>query len=227
MCQNFKKILILTNFFLHDLKFSGQNVVLLFILIFIQMMFVFGNINIIKEYFLVINFILLNLVIIQAFDHCLEQDINDGSLDWILSQRLSELSYFLARSFAFIGVVLLPLIVFVVSIWCWQQNAFPSIIFLFLALLLGGIQVVLLSGSLSLSLLFRQQGFHLSLPLCLLPLQLPTLIILRALETNQINPFSALFILFGLCLLTVTTTQVIVKKSFGKASNRFNFFNLF
>jgi len=111
---------------------------------------------------------------------------------------------------------LLPLIIIILAIWWCQQGNLETVFILFLALFLAGTQTILLSGSLSLSLLFRQQGFHLTLPICLLPLQVPTLIILQALESQKIAPLSASIILLGLCLLALAAAKVIVQNALSR-----------
>ena len=211
-----KTFLMLTRFALYDLKSTSQEIVLLFIFIFAELGFVFQGGTFIEGRFVVLNFTLISVILVQAFAHCFHQDLEDGSLDWLFTQRIHESVYFLSKCVAFMVTTLLPLIMIILAIWWCQQGNLETVFILFLALFLAGIQTILLSGSLSLSLLFRQQGFHLTLPICLLPLQVPTLIILQALESQKIGPLSALMILLGLCLLALAAAKVIVQSALSR-----------
>ena len=210
-----KAFFTLTRFALYDLKSTSQNVILLFVFICAELGFVFQGGTFVQGGFIVLNFTFLTFILVQTFSRCFHQDLEDSSLEWLFTQRIPEFVYFLSKCLAFMITTLIPLIAIILAIWWCQQGSLETVFALLTALLLSGLQIVLLSGSLSLSLLFRRQGFHLTLPICLLPLQVPTLIILQALEGQQISPASALMILLGLCLLALAASKVIVQNALG------------
>jgi len=66
--------------------------------------------------------------------------------------------------------------------------------------MLIGIQSICLGGALSISALTTKvQGIHISLPLCLIPLGLPSLLLISGLDQGTIG-LSALSLLAGLTL---------------------------
>lgn len=213
MLKMLKTFFMFTRFALHDLKATSQRVILLFVFIFAELGFVFQGGTFKEGGFFVLNFILISVILVQAFAYCFHQDLEDGSLEWLFTQRIHESVYFLSKCLACMVTTLFPLVVIILAIWGCQQGNLEAGFILFLALFLAGIQTIFLSGSLSLSLLFKQQGFQLTLLICLLPLQVPTLIILQALENQQICPLSGLTILLGLCLLALAAANSIVQNA--------------
>ncbi len=205
------KTYFLCRFFFKDAKGLTSSVFLLFCLILIQLGYIFHNEEDVLEGLLTLIFIILFLVTTHAFEQTLYQDLQDGSFEWFLSQKISIFTYFFSKCFVFMVTVLLPLLTLITFIQSLQNLPWQQNLTLWICLFLAGIQTVLISGSLSLGLLICQQNLNFSLPFCLLPLQIPNLIILRAVETQQMGSLSAILFLIGLSLLAVATSQAIVK----------------
>ncbi len=206
-----KEIVLLFRFFLQDLRTLSYSVLLLLLFIFAQAAYILQGWESFSGHFLVIAFVLFFLIITNAFEQSLNQDLQDGSFFWLLSQKVDSFTYFLSKCLAFALVILLPVGGIMIGAWWLQHGALGHSLILLLCLLLSGVQITFLSGSLSLLALSHHQNLHFSLPLCLLPLQIPNLIILQALETQHIKAASALLILLGLCLLALVSCQFIVK----------------
>ena len=153
-----------------------------------------------KAWLTPITVILFTLIISQSFHEVLKDDLDDGSLFWLRSQGGASALYFLITAASFCVMTLLPTLTVIVGTWAFRGNELEAIVTMSLALMLIGIQSICLGGALSISALTTKvQGMHLSLPLCLIPLGLPSLLLISGLDQGTIG-LSALSLLAGLTL---------------------------
>ena len=153
-----------------------------------------------KAWFTPITVIIFSLIISQSFHEILKEDLEDGSLFWLRSQGTEPALYFLITAAAFCVMTLLPTLMVVMGTWILRGDGLEMIYLMSLALALIGIQSICLGGALSISaLITKVQGMHLTLPLCLIPLGLPSLLLISGLDQGTIS-LSALIFLTGLTL---------------------------
>ena len=153
-----------------------------------------------KAWLMPIVVILFTLIISQTFHEVLKEDLKDGSLFWLRSQGVAPALYFLITAAAFCIMTLIPTLMVVMGTWILRGDGFETIFMMSLALALIGIQSISLGGALSISaLITKVQEMHLTLPMCLAPLGLPSLLVISGLDQGIIG-LPALSFLAGLTL---------------------------
>ncbi|MBY0461926.1 MAG: hypothetical protein K2Q34_01950 [Alphaproteobacteria bacterium] len=170
--------------------------------IFLQIAFVLTGSegSIYKAWFTPVTVILFTLIISQSFHEVLKEDLEDGSLFWLRNQGAAPALYFLITAAAFCVMTLIPTLMVVMGTWILREDGLDAIFVMSLALSLIGIQSICLGGALSISaLITKVQGMHLTLPLCLIPLGLPSLLLISGLDQGTAS-LSTLSLLMGLTL---------------------------
>jgi|GEM_PF-3554427 len=193
----------LFKFQVRSLSFTWYRLPFLLTFIFLQMAFILAGTkhSQLETWVTPIIVVLFSLIITQSFHETLQEDFEDKSLFWLLSQRVDPALYFLSKCGAFCIMTLIPTLCVVVSFWIFKGDSVRLISSLSLALLFIGIQAIFLGGTLSLiSLRAKLKGIHLSLPISLLPLNLPSLLLISSLDQGCARSF-ALGALGGLTLI--------------------------
>lgn len=192
----------LFKFQLKVLKANWYRLPFLLAFIFLQIAFVLASTETTSHstWFTPITVILFSLIISQSFHEALKDDLEDGSLFWLKSQGVEPALYFLTTVAAFCVMTLIPTLAVVAVTWSLRGDAINTIFIMTLALGLIGIQSICLGGALSISALTaKTQGIHLTLPLCLIPLGLPSLLLISGIDQG-LSCLSALGFLTGLSL---------------------------
>jgi hypothetical protein len=170
--------------------------------IFLQIAFVLTGAETIidKAWFMPVSVIIFSLIITQNFHETLKEDFEDGSLFWLLSQGIAPALYFLITASAFCVINLTSTLAVVAGTWILKGSDQETILMMGLAFALIGIQNICIGGALSISAITNKtQGIHMSLPLCLVPLGLPSLLLISGIDQGNIG-LSAINILIGLTL---------------------------
>ncbi|MBY0280739.1 MAG: hypothetical protein K2W94_01105 [Alphaproteobacteria bacterium] len=184
------------------LKANWYRLPFLLAFIFLQVAFVLAGSegNTYKAWVTPVTVIFFTLIISQSIHEVLKEDLEDGSLFWLRSQGAAPALYFLITAAAFCLMTLLPTLMVVMGIWILKGDGLETIFVTSLALALIGIQSICLGGALSISaLMTKVQGMHLTLPLCLVPLGLPSLLLISSLDQDTAS-LSTLSLLMGLTL---------------------------
>lgn len=192
----------LFKFQLKVLKGNWYRLPFLLAFIFLQMAFVLAESDGMRHnaWFTPITVILFSLIISQSFHEVLKDDLEDGSLFWLKSQGVQPALYFLTMTAAFCVMTLLPTLAVVAASWAYRGEELSAIFLMTIALGLIGIQSICLGGALSIAALTtKTQGMHLTLPLCLIPLSLPSLLLISGIDQG-LSCLSALGFLAGLSL---------------------------
>jgi ABC-type transport system involved in cytochrome c biogenesis permease component len=195
----------LVRFQLKSLRGTWYRLPILLAFIFLQLAFLFVNGDSSQfRWFLSVALILFTLILNQNFDQTIQENLADGSLEWLISQKIALPVYFLSKFFAFCVLVMCPTILVVLLTWFAQSDQVHSFLVMGIALFLVGVQNIGLAGAISAATYAsKRQNLHISLPLCLIPLGLSSLIFIYALEQGQISPLSALSILGGTALVSL------------------------
>lgn len=192
----------LFKFQLKVLKGNWYRLPFLLAFIFLQISFVLSGSEGIHHsvWFTPITVILFSLIVSQSFYEVLKDDVEDGSWFWLKSQGIEPALYFLVTAAAFCVMTLIPTLAVVAITWAFRGDALEAIFIMTLALGLIGIQSICLGGALSISALTtKTQGMHLTLLLCLIPLGLPSLLLISGIDQG-LSCLSALGFLAGLSL---------------------------
>ena len=193
----------LFKFQIRTLSFTWYRLPFLLTFIFLQMAFILAGAEQppLQTWVTPIIVVLFSLIVTQSFHETLKEDFEDKSLFWLLSQRVDPALYFLSKCGAFCIMTLFPTLLVVISFWIFKGNSTLLISSLSLAMLFIGVQAIFLGGTLSLiSLRAKLKGIHLSLPISLLPLNLPSLLLISSLDQGCAPSF-ALDALGGLTLI--------------------------
>ncbi len=168
-----------------------------------------------REYwFIPVAVILFTLILNQSFDQTIQEDLADDGFAWLTSQQISVSIYFLAKCFAFCVSIMCPGIFLILLTWLLKGEQTVHFGVMGIALFLVGIQNIGFAGAVSAATYAsKRQILHVSLPICLIPLGLPSLIILYALEQMQLSSFSALSILSGMALISMALGMTIFSYS--------------
>ena len=206
----------LFKFQLKVLKGNWYRLPFLLAFIFLQMAFVLAGCEETSHniWFTPITVILFSLIISQSFHEILKDDLEDGSLFWLKRQGVEPVLYFLTTAAAFCVMTLLPTLVVIGVTWALRGDALDAIFIMTLALGLIGIQSICLGGALSISALTaKTQGMHLTLPLCLIPLGLPSLLLISGIDQG-LSCLSALGFLAGLTLTYIALGIILFSYAF-------------
>ncbi len=205
----------LTRFQFKTLKGTWYRLPILLAFIFLQLFFVLMSNNTGQDYwFIPIAVVLFTLILNQSFDQTIQEDLADDGLAWLISQQVSMTVYFLAKCFAFCVTIMCPGIFVILLTWATKGEQAVPLGVMGTALFLVGIQNIGFAGAISAALYTsKRQAFHISLPICLIPLGISSLIFLCALERGEISPLSALSILAGLALISVALGMTLFSYS--------------
>lgn len=205
----------LTRFQFKILKGIWYRLPVLLAFIFLQLFFVLMSDNTGPQYwFIPVAIVLFTLILNQSFDQTIQDDLADDGLAWMISQQVPMTVYFWAKCFAFCITIMSPGICLILLSWLLKGAQAVSLGVMFAALFLVGIQNIGFAGAISAAMYTsKRQTFHISLPICLIPLGISSLIFLCALERGEISPLSALSILAGLALISTALGMTLFSYS--------------
>ncbi|MCX7338574.1 MAG: hypothetical protein NTX76_04775 [Alphaproteobacteria bacterium] len=167
-------------------------------------------------------FIFYSWIAMNTFHSALTVDFIDGSLDWLVSQKMAPCTYFMGKMAAFLITIICPALVTVLGI-SLIVPVLNSPIATCLALFLSAIQITALSAALSITPPFQKDdGAKITLPLSLLPLQIPALLLVIHVD-QAAEKLPALCILSGLCLFSTAIGLVAFNYSMCAATTRIPF----